>query len=557
MRPAPGPAPLLVLFTLTALLGACNPVDVDEALADLTDRCTNDASCAPGYDFICDHGYCAVPRNRACREGFRSESCDLRLGVCAGTQRACVGGHVEDTCQPERYGASFELRETRCDGLDNDCDGETDQARCALTQGVCETSRRSCVDGQMQTACTDASYGPDYETRELRCDGLDNDCDGLVDMYAPTHSALPILPNSETRLVPFAEGFLAVRVGQELRDTESGAERPFASVYFQPLSSTLQPAGEQVTLHALESSIDRWQVVSHGGSAFLLWTDVVDAAEQPRIARIDPGASLATPQVGLAARPAPTPPGASQVRAALSGDGEHLLLAWSANDAVRGQRFSPALEPQTSEVQLSAPLPEGTAAFALSGFDVAPRGPSGFSVLWAHGSRSSPLSERLRVGFRRLSSALQPEGEDVTRLSDAAYLLALQLAGSAREDVAPVAAWITSVLPPASSASFDSNRTVHVTHPASVEGVTSSMRPVDARLDLLRDAEERPLLAISSFVAGLVVRRIDPAGLGPTQPTLIGSAHPVSLLPGSDPAWTRVVAGARGAVPLVVRTCSP
>ncbi|HET9450176.1 MAG TPA: hypothetical protein VFO83_04815, partial [Aggregicoccus sp.] len=428
---------------------------------------------------------------------------------------------------------------------------------CALTWGVCATSRRICEGGLMQTACTDAAYGPDYEARELRCDGLDNDCDGLVDTAAPEHSSLPLLANAETRVVPFTGGFLAVRVSQELRVAESGAERPFASVYFQPLSSTLQPAGEQVTLHALESRIDRWQVVSHGGSAFLLWTDEVDALRQPRIARIDPGVSLATPQVGLAARAAPTPPGASQVRAALSGDGQHLLLAWRANEAVRGQGFSPALEPQTSDVQLSGPLPEGTVAFALSGFDVAPRGPSGFSVLWAHGARDAPLSERLRVGFRRLSSALQPEGEDVTRLSDAGYLLELQLAGSAREDVAPVAAWITSALPPASSASFDSTRTVHVTHPATPEGVTSSMRPVDARMDLLRTTEDQPLLAISPTSSGLALRRIEPAGLGPSQwSAFFGSAHPVSLVPDREPGWTRVVCGARAPLPLVARACS-
>jgi len=63
-----------------------------------------------------------------------------------------------------------------CDGLDNDCDEATDeelgQTTCGL--GVCEHTVDNCLDGQPQ-GC-DPFGGASTEV----CDGLDNDCDGVI-----------------------------------------------------------------------------------------------------------------------------------------------------------------------------------------------------------------------------------------------------------------------------------------------------------------------------------------------------------------------------------------
>ncbi len=118
-------------------------------------------------------------------EGLSGSACPLQEGVCAGSHQMCdgAGGWLE--CDAAAYGDDFEEQETRCDGLDNDCDGATDEdltgAACPLQQGVCAGSTQVCGGASGWIECSASSYGSDYETEETRCDELDNDCDGETD----------------------------------------------------------------------------------------------------------------------------------------------------------------------------------------------------------------------------------------------------------------------------------------------------------------------------------------------------------------------------------------
>jgi hypothetical protein len=95
-------------------------------------------------------------------------------GVCAAGTTTCVAGAL--ACS-QTLQATTEV----CDGLDNDCDGQTDEGNpgggsaCATgLSGVCSSGVRACMGGSL--VCLQ-SLQPSAEI----CDGLDGDCDGVVD----------------------------------------------------------------------------------------------------------------------------------------------------------------------------------------------------------------------------------------------------------------------------------------------------------------------------------------------------------------------------------------
>ncbi len=108
----------------------------------------------------------------------------LGQGVCGfGVAVACSAG--KGTCDYSHVAGYQGATETACDGLDNDCDGKTDEpesldaAASGCTKGVCAgKATASCSAGNW--ACNTAAV-VGFEGTEKSCDGLDNDCDGLTD----------------------------------------------------------------------------------------------------------------------------------------------------------------------------------------------------------------------------------------------------------------------------------------------------------------------------------------------------------------------------------------
>jgi len=135
-------------------------------------------TCAEGYE--CDGG--------ACRNSAGDCACS-ELAVSAGASTTCAvsndfgvceGTRVCDAPGPATCDAATPAEEV-CDGQDNDCDGETDN----VAPTDCEVSNDfgTCAG---KTTCEGGEAGCDArEPAAEFCDGLDNDCDGETDEGEP------------------------------------------------------------------------------------------------------------------------------------------------------------------------------------------------------------------------------------------------------------------------------------------------------------------------------------------------------------------------------------
>jgi hypothetical protein len=194
-------------YTLAACDHLCQPAEAPSAIRQLA---------TGGVAAACDNTYCYYPAGTtdcalACATdsakvdfdidaGLSDPTCDgldddcdgaidddytpaltvCGVGRCAGTlgEAVCEDGATRDTCEAQSASTS-----ERCNGVDDDCDGETDEgfglgSSCTVGQFGCTTAGKVvCAADGLGTTC-DAT--PIWGSSE-RCDGKDNDCDGDTD----------------------------------------------------------------------------------------------------------------------------------------------------------------------------------------------------------------------------------------------------------------------------------------------------------------------------------------------------------------------------------------
>ena len=153
---------------------------IDPVLCPEGDDCDdNDANNYPGNTESCD--YQDNDCDSQIDEDFTNlgDSCTEGLGICESTGIfVCSIDGLTTEC--DAVPGQPEPDDESCDGLDNDCDGSTDedyieaQTECG-TGGCLENGFMQCIDGEEIDSCI-----PGTPEDEL-CNGIDDDCDGSLD----------------------------------------------------------------------------------------------------------------------------------------------------------------------------------------------------------------------------------------------------------------------------------------------------------------------------------------------------------------------------------------
>ncbi len=121
-------------------------------------------------------------------EDYVAQNTRCGVGACSASgATSCVAGAVQDSCSPGTPAQG----DATCNGLDEDCDGDADEDYLAQSSscgsGACAaTGVVSCVGGAVQDSCIPGAPA----AHDAICNGVDDDCDGSTDEDHPSQSTV-------------------------------------------------------------------------------------------------------------------------------------------------------------------------------------------------------------------------------------------------------------------------------------------------------------------------------------------------------------------------------
>jgi len=183
------------------------------------------------------------------------------------------------------------------------------------------------VDEAYEPECTARSYGADYEAAETRCDGLDNDCDGVTD--PPSWSRVTSLESAFGRFSSLKTDngvFVSIGDGNRVLILRLSSE-----LSIQGTASVSMP---WIRTGATEGSLLTAKLLRMGDRLALHYSTTSHSSDAPLRAYLVPldnqGAPIPEPEEGLVEHllfDRPLERGGTQVAASSMGD--RLLVTWN------------------------------------------------------------------------------------------------------------------------------------------------------------------------------------------------------------------------------------